>query len=137
MSTQERPQPPKWDGKGLPPVGMDVIFDTASSGFVVGTVTGYHVMGHLGGDPAYHRVCVDMVYKDTTIPNSRLLMDVKPLPDAPTKQIDKLFICDFCDKTQDDVKQIVAGKREVAICNECIDVCNEIIAEDRDKKEPA
>jgi hypothetical protein len=136
VSAQQRPKPPKWDGKGLPPVGMDVIFETASSGFVIGTVTGYHVMGHLGGDPAYHRVCVDMVYKDTTIPNSRLLKDVKPVPDAPLKQVDKLFVCDFCNKTQDEAFHMIVGQRETAICDACVDVCNEALAEKR-KEQPA
>src|ERR1700676_402902 len=40
---RESPPPITWDGEGLPPVGCDVIFNTASSGDVVGTVTGYYV----------------------------------------------------------------------------------------------
>jgi hypothetical protein len=68
----------KWDGEGLPPVGCEVLFDTASSGTQTGTVTGYSVMGHLGGDPAYQRVFVELVYAGTAIPNRRLLKDVRP-----------------------------------------------------------
>lgn len=37
--------------------------------------------------------------------------------------------CSFCGKTQDQVKKIVAGPG-VYICNECIDLCKEIIDED-------
>ena len=34
--------------------------------------------------------------------------------------------CSFCGKTQDSVRKIVAGPG-VYICNECIELCNEII----------
>ncbi|MGR3741910.1 ATP-dependent Clp protease ATP-binding subunit ClpX [Companilactobacillus sp. DQM5] len=37
--------------------------------------------------------------------------------------------CSFCGKTQDQVKKIVAGPG-VYICNECIDLCKEIIEEE-------
>lgn len=40
----------------------------------------------------------------------------------------KLF-CSFCGKSQDAVKKLVAGP-DVYICDECIELCNEIIAED-------
>ncbi|XDD48953.1 ATP-dependent Clp protease ATP-binding subunit ClpX [Leptospira sp. WS92.C1] len=42
----------------------------------------------------------------------------------------KLF-CSFCGKEQDAVKRLVAGPG-VYICDECISLCNEIIAEDHD-----
>ncbi len=37
--------------------------------------------------------------------------------------------CSFCGKTQDQVRRIIAGPG-VYICNECIDLCSEIIEED-------
>ena len=37
--------------------------------------------------------------------------------------------CSFCAKSQDQVKKIVAGPG-VYICNECIDLCKEIIDEE-------
>lgn len=37
--------------------------------------------------------------------------------------------CSFCGKSQDDVKKLIAG-HTVYICDECINLCNEIIAED-------
>jgi ATP-dependent Clp protease ATP-binding subunit ClpX len=37
--------------------------------------------------------------------------------------------CSFCGKSQDEVKKLVAGP-SVYICNECIELCNEIIAEE-------
>ncbi len=41
--------------------------------------------------------------------------------------------CSFCGKSQDQVKKIVAGPG-VYICNECIDLCKEIIDEELKKK---
>lgn len=41
--------------------------------------------------------------------------------------------CDFCEKSQDDVAQLIAGPRNVCICNECVGVSNEIIAEQKAK----
>jgi len=40
------------------------------------------------------------------------------------------YRCSFCDKSQDSVKQLVAGPRGVYICNECIDLCQQIIHEE-------
>ncbi|TGD25366.1 ATP-dependent Clp protease ATP-binding subunit ClpX [Companilactobacillus suantsaicola] len=43
--------------------------------------------------------------------------------------------CSFCGKTQDQVKKIVAGPG-VYICNECIDLCKEIIDEELSDSTP-
>ncbi len=37
--------------------------------------------------------------------------------------------CSFCGKSQNEVKKLIAGP-SVHICNECVSVCNEIIADD-------
>lgn len=37
--------------------------------------------------------------------------------------------CSFCGKGQDEVRKLIAGPT-VYICNECVDLCNEIIAEE-------
>jgi len=37
--------------------------------------------------------------------------------------------CSFCEKTKEDVKKIIAG-HSVYICDECVDVCHQIILED-------
>ena len=47
----------------------------------------------------------------------------------PNKEQSKLIRCSFCGKTQDAVQRIIAGPG-VYICNECIDVCNNIIDDD-------
>jgi hypothetical protein len=38
--------------------------------------------------------------------------------------------CSFCSKSQRDVKKLIAGPN-VNICDECVDICNDIIADDR------
>ncbi|MFD1418238.1 ATP-dependent Clp protease ATP-binding subunit ClpX [Companilactobacillus keshanensis] len=43
--------------------------------------------------------------------------------------------CSFCGKTQDQVQKIVAGPG-VYICNECIDLCKEIIDEELNENKP-
>ncbi len=42
---------------------------------------------------------------------------------------DKDLRCSFCGKEQEEVKRLVAGP-SVYICDECIEVCNEIVSED-------
>jgi ATP-dependent Clp protease ATP-binding subunit ClpX len=42
---------------------------------------------------------------------------------------DETLRCSFCSKTQNEVKKLIAGPT-VYICNECIDICNEIINDD-------
>lgn len=40
-----------------------------------------------------------------------------------------LLFCSFCGKSQNEVKKLIAGPA-VFICNECIDLCNDIVSED-------
>lgn len=44
------------------------------------------------------------------------------------------LVCSFCGKSQDKVKKLIAG-HTVYICNECIELCNEIITEEYEKEE--
>jgi predicted nucleic acid-binding Zn ribbon protein len=43
----------------------------------------------------------------------------------------KVLRCTFCNKSQDDVKKLLAGPTNVFICDECVEICNDIIADDR------
>ncbi|MEE8183877.1 MAG: ATP-dependent Clp protease ATP-binding subunit ClpX [Acidobacteriota bacterium] len=43
--------------------------------------------------------------------------------------------CSFCNKDQREVKKLIAGPT-VYICDECVDICLDIIAEERDSDEP-
>ena len=38
--------------------------------------------------------------------------------------------CSFCNKTQNQVRKLIAGPNGTYICDECIDVCNEILEEE-------
>ena len=42
------------------------------------------------------------------------------------------LLCSFCGKSQRQVKKLIAGPG-VYICNECVDLCVEIIAKERPK----
>ena len=43
--------------------------------------------------------------------------------------------CSFCGKTQDQVRKLIAGSNNVFICDECIDLCAEILEEEFDEQE--
>ena len=46
------------------------------------------------------------------------------------KNSDNKVRCSFCNKTQDQVKKMIAGPGSVYICDECVDVCADIIEEE-------
>ncbi|MBX3290709.1 MAG: ATP-dependent Clp protease ATP-binding subunit ClpX [Acidobacteria bacterium] len=48
---------------------------------------------------------------------------------ANFRKPEELLCCSFCGKSQNDVKKLIAGPG-VYVCNECIDICNEIINDD-------
>ena len=43
--------------------------------------------------------------------------------------------CSFCGKPQEQVKKLIAGNNNVFICDECIDLCAEILEEEMDDYE--
>jgi len=44
------------------------------------------------------------------------------------------LLCSFCGKSQDEVKKLIAGP-SVYICDECIELCNDIIAEENERED--
>ena len=38
--------------------------------------------------------------------------------------------CSFCNKTEDQVRKLIAGPGGVYICDECVEICSEIIEEE-------
>jgi ATP-dependent Clp protease ATP-binding subunit ClpX len=48
---------------------------------------------------------------------------------------DKLLYCSFCGKSQHEVKKLIAGP-SVFVCDECVDLCNDIIREEM-QEEPS
>jgi hypothetical protein len=47
----------------------------------------------------------------------------------PPARADDILRCSFCGKSQHEVSKLIAGP-SVYICNECVDICNEILAPD-------
>jgi ATP-dependent Clp protease ATP-binding subunit ClpX len=51
------------------------------------------------------------------------------------KKMDDVLRCSFCNKTQDKVRKLIAGPNGTYICDECVDVCADILAEQYDNEE--
>ena len=51
------------------------------------------------------------------------------MPDKKSSSGEKLLYCSFCGKSQHEVKKLIAGP-SVFICDECIDLCNDIISDE-------
>ncbi|HCK80091.1 MAG TPA: ATP-dependent Clp protease ATP-binding subunit ClpX, partial [Candidatus Competibacteraceae bacterium] len=49
---------------------------------------------------------------------------------------DKLLYCSFCGKSQHEVRKLIAGPN-VFICDECVELCNDIIREEMEEAAPA
>jgi len=50
---------------------------------------------------------------------------------------DRNLRCSFCGKTQDEVEKLIAGPGGVFICDECVNLCNDIIMEDIKRSQPS
>lgn len=50
---------------------------------------------------------------------------------ANSKNVRTTYRCSFCGKSQDQVQRLIAGPGGVYICDECIDLCREIIDEEQ------
>src|SRR5438477_2997562 len=53
---------------------------------------------------------------------------------ARTREGNGTLKCSFCGKSQNDVRKLIAGPN-VYICDECIQLCNDIIAEEVERDE--
>jgi len=49
---------------------------------------------------------------------------------------EKLLFCSFCGKSQHEVTKLIAGP-SVYICNECVDLCNDIMAQEPEEQSEA
>ncbi|MCC6154301.1 MAG: ATP-dependent Clp protease ATP-binding subunit ClpX [Candidatus Hydrogenedentes bacterium] len=52
---------------------------------------------------------------------------------APQRSRGDVHTCSFCGKRHDEVSKLIAGP-DVNICDECVNLCSEIVAEDRARK---
>src|ERR1700739_4513853 len=66
----------------------------------------------------------ETAYHVTECPEAHLSM-----ADKKGSNSEKLLYCSFCGKSQHEVKKLIAGP-SVFICDECIDLCNEIIRDE-------
>ena len=39
--------------------------------------------------------------------------------------------CSFCGKTQDEIDRLVSGPGDVYICDECVNLCSLLLADDK------
>ena len=46
------------------------------------------------------------------------------------KKNDEELRCSFCNKKQSQVKKLIQGPNGVYICDECVDICGEILEEE-------
>ena len=53
--------------------------------------------------------------------------------DTNTRDSNKLLHCSFCGKNQNEVNKLIAGP-SLFICDECVDLCNEIIRDELEEK---
>ena len=53
--------------------------------------------------------------------------------DNSTSDDDRLLHCSFCGKSQHEVRKLIAGP-SVFICDECVELCNDIIREEIQEK---
>ncbi len=51
-----------------------------------------------------------------------------------TKDDDKLLYCSFCGKSQNEVRKLIAGP-SVYVCDECVELCNDIIRDELQEKD--
>src|SRR5919198_981835 len=61
----------------------------------------------------------------------------RAVTESPAPESEARLVCSFCGKSQDEVRKLIAGPK-VYICDECIDLCNDIIAEEcQQERRPA
>jgi ATP-dependent Clp protease ATP-binding subunit ClpX len=58
------------------------------------------------------------------------------MSDKSGKNDDKLLYCSFCGKSQHEVRKLIAGP-SVYVCDECVELCNDIIREELTEEEVA
>ncbi len=56
------------------------------------------------------------------------------MDDLKEKERERGMFCSFCGKSQKDVKKLIAGPTSF-ICDECVELCNDIIAEEYEREE--
>ena len=55
--------------------------------------------------------------------------EAEPAPATAGATPTKISYCSFCFKSQHEVKRLISGPFGIFICDECVDLCNEVIAD--------
>jgi ATP-dependent Clp protease ATP-binding subunit ClpX len=45
--------------------------------------------------------------------------------------------CSFCNKSKEEVEKLIVGGDDIAICNDCVDLCVDILKDEKIKKFPS
>lgn len=53
----------------------------------------------------------------------------KPAASAGEVSSSKTLYCSFCFKSQHHVKRLISGPASIFICDECVDLCNDVVAD--------
>ena len=58
----------------------------------------------------------------------------EPADTAYAKRFPTTYYCTFCGKSQHEVQQLIAGPGTAFICDECVDICADIVRKKRERK---
>jgi len=61
------------------------------------------------------------------LPNAATAEVAAPLARSATMRSKTLY-CSFCFKSQHEVRKLISGPGSIFICDECVELCNEIVA---------
>jgi hypothetical protein len=74
--------------------------------------------------------CQDIPDANIEVDMSAAANSAQPTPAAGGgTSSERILFCTFCFKSQHEVRKLISGPAGVFICDECVDLCNEIIAD--------
>jgi hypothetical protein len=65
------------------------------------------------------------------VPGGRWCAQEHRMSEPPLARPPAVLKCSFCDKPHNEVARLIAGPHGVAICDEYVDVCRDILSADR------
>jgi len=83
----------------------------------------YHNHGTLYGTPSFVKVDAS----DWQAATENLQRNFQPIPEPLSGKIAR---CSFCYKNKNEVRKLIAGRDNVFICDECVALCNDILADE-------
>ncbi|EIH0687400.1 carboxylate--amine ligase [Escherichia coli] len=94
----------------------------------------FHILGRLEALATEEEISLEKLVECCRV-MLRRKDDIEQLTgNASSPSVTQTLYCSFCEKPQHKVRQLIAGP-SVYICNECVDLCNEIIREEQEKRE--